>query len=148
MDATKSIWQNRIVSTGTRRAKDFNFHPDRWRGHPQAQRDALNAILSQIGWVQGVIVNSRTNRLLDGHARIEEALEQGADSLVPFVAVDLSEEEERRILLLLDPIGSMAQTNAELFQNLSQSLDIESAASFSPGTACAVHRKDENSISG
>lgn len=129
MPKAKAVtWQNRIVRTGTRRAADFNFNPENWRGHPQSQRDALNAILSEVGWVQGVIVNVRTNRLIDGHARVEEALALGADTPVPFTEVDLSPEEEKLILLLLDPLGGMATTNAEAFQNLAQSLDIESAA--------------------
>lgn len=124
----KNSWQNRIVRTGEKPAREFNFHPDNWRGHPQSQRDALNAILSQVGWVQGVIVNGHTGFILDGHARVEEALELDENTPVPFVEVDLSVEEERLILLLLDPIGSMAQTNAEAFLNLSQSLEIDSAA--------------------
>lgn len=124
----KTVWQNRIVETGEKPVSQFNFNPDNWRGHPQSQRDALNAILSEVGWVQGVIVNRRTNRLVDGHARIEEALELGAETLVPFTEVDLSAEEEKLILLLLDPLGGMATTNAEAFQNLSESLDIDSVA--------------------
>lgn len=128
MTVIKNTWQNRIVGSGEKSAREFNFHPDNWKGHPQTQRDALNAILSQIGWVQGVIENKRTGNLIDGHARVEEALQHGAHTPVPFVEVDLSPEEERLILALYDPLGSLAQTNAEAFLNLTETLDIESAS--------------------
>lgn len=121
-------WQNRIVETGQKPAKDFNFNPANFRLHSDRQRTALDALLREVGWVQGVVFNLRTNNLIDGHLRIEEALKQGDETPVPYTAVDLTPEQERLVLLLFDPIGEMAENNLESFKELADSLEIESTA--------------------
>lgn len=68
---------------------------------------ALRQMLDEVGWVQNVIVNVRTGRLIDGHARVELAIERG-EKQIPIVEVDLSPEEERKVLAALDPISAMA----------------------------------------
>lgn len=101
-------WKNRIVGHGEQAASQFMANPLNWRVHPKAQREALTGVLSEVGWVQSVIVNRVTGNVVDGHARIEEALKLGEDTPVPFIEVELSEEEEKQILLTLDPISAMA----------------------------------------
>lgn len=93
-------------------ASAFIANPANWRGHPQAQRDALHGALNEVGWVQRVIVNRRTGYLVDGHERVQQALENG-DAEVPYVEVDLDEAEEAYVLATLDPIGAMAQASKE-----------------------------------
>lgn len=111
-------WKNRIISTGAKPAKDFNFNPLNWRRHPDAQRTALAKVLSRIGWVTGVIENKTTGHLIDGHARIQEALKAGPDTPVPFTLVALTEDEERQMLMLLDPLASLADTDEDTLQRL------------------------------
>lgn len=118
-------WQNRIVGYAEKPAKDFKFNPLNWREHGTLQRSALNSVLSKIGWVTGVVENIQTGNLIDGHARIEEALLQGEDTLVPYIKVDLSPEEEKEILALLDPIGALATTDTEKLEELMEMLDLE-----------------------
>jgi hypothetical protein len=65
-----------------------------------------------------VIENVRTGHVLDGHARIEEALSRGDDEPVPFIQVDLSEEEERLALSVFDPISAMADYDQEVHAQL------------------------------
>lgn len=101
-------WKNRIVGHGEQAASQFMANPLNWRIHPKAQREALTGVLSEVGWVQSVIVNRTTGNVVDGHARIEEALKLGDETPVPFVEVELSEEEEQKMLLTLDPISAMA----------------------------------------
>ena len=101
-------WKNRIVGHGEQAASQFLANPNNWRIHPKAQREALTGVLGEVGWVQSVIVNRTTGHVLDGHARIEEALKLGDETPVPFVEVELTEDEERKILLTLDPISAMA----------------------------------------
>lgn len=120
-------WKSRIVDTGEQPASAFNFNPLNWRLHPQVQRDAINEIFTKIGWVTGVIVNKTTGNLIDGHARIEEALKTDPDMPVPFTMVDLTEDEEREMLLLLDPIGGLAVTDADKFAGLLESVEIDTA---------------------
>lgn len=102
-------------------AENFHYHSD-------AQKLAIQSVLSEIGWVSGVIVNKNTGNLLDGKMRVEEALARDPESLVPYLEVDLSETEEKKILAVFDPIGAMAKTDAELYQELAQLIAFESAA--------------------
>lgn len=121
----KPTFKNRIIGHGEKPASEFAFNPLNWRRHPDAQRNALTKILSTIGWVTGVIENQRTGNLIDGHARIEQALKDGDNSPVPFTKVDLSPEEEKQILLLLDPIGTMATTDEEMIRELMGIVGVE-----------------------
>lgn len=118
----QTAWRNRIVGHGKQKASEFLAHPDNWRIHPQEQREAMRGVLCEVGWVQTVIVNKRSGYLIDGHERVWQALQNG-DQLVPYVEVDLSEDEERFVLLTFDPLGSMAQVNegklVELLQEVS-----------------------------
>lgn len=97
--------------------RDLTPNPLNWRRHPRTQRDVLRYSLERFGFVQGAIWNSRTNRLIDGHARVEEAIEQGRET-IPVNVVDLSEEDERELLRLFDPIGALAETDTEALDRL------------------------------
>lgn len=120
------MWKNRIVGEGEQPASQFIAHPNNWRVHPQHQRDAMRGALNEVGWVQRVIVNRRTGYLVDGHERVWEAL-QNNDSNVPYVEVDLSEEEEAYVLATLDPIGAMAQADAERVDELLKEVKTQEA---------------------
>lgn len=115
-DKQQSAWQNRIVGYGTKPADQFEAHPRNWRKHPQSQRDALASSLNGVGWVGAVIENVRTGHVLDGHERIWQALERNED--VPYLQVDVSEDEELLVLATFDPITQMAVTDAEMLEGL------------------------------
>ena len=121
-------WKNRIVGHGEQPAISYMANPLNWRIHPKAQREALTGILSDVGWVQSVIVNRVTGNVVDGHARIEEALKLGDETPVPFVEVELSEEEEQKILLTLDPISAMAAADKANLEQLLRDVSTDNAA--------------------
>jgi hypothetical protein len=114
-------WQNRIVGHGEEAADQLLANPRNWRIHPKAQQDALKGVLSQIGWVQDVIVNQRTGFVVDGHARVALAISAGEK--VPVVYVDLSEEEEAAILATIDPLSAMAGRDEAIFADLVGGMD-------------------------
>jgi len=107
----KAKFRIRITGFETKPARAFKFNPLNWRRHGDIQRAALRSMLGDVGWVQGVIENKRTGNLIDGHARIEEALRDDPDQRVPYLIVDLSPAEERAVLATLDPIGALAETD-------------------------------------
>ena len=113
-------WQNRIVGHGEKPAKEFNFNPQNWRSHPKSQRVAINDVLAKIGWVTGVIINKFSGNLIDGHLRVEETLAKDENALIPFIEVELSADEEAKILAVLDPLSAMAETDAEKFLALTE----------------------------
>lgn len=103
-------WTNRIVGHGTKRASEFKAHPHNWRKHPAKQKSAVKGSLDDLGWIDVVIENIRTGRLIDGHERIEEA-EANGDAQVPYIQVDLSEAEEAQALLSLDATAALATSS-------------------------------------
>lgn len=104
-------FKNRIIDYGVKPASEFKANPLNFREHPANQLAGLRGALSEIGWIGVVVENRTTGQLIDGHARIKEALDAGNQS-VPYVAVDLSEEQERLALATFDPIGMMAKQKA------------------------------------
>jgi len=121
---TATNWTNRIVGEGVKPADQFLANPQNWRRHPKAQREALRAVLDEIGWVQRVIENVRTGHLIDGHERVWNALQAGNQE-VPYIQVDVSEEEERLLLATLDPISAMAETDKAKHDELVQEITTE-----------------------
>ena len=120
-------WRSRIVGHGDADPQTLVAHPLNWRAHPRNQRRAMAGVLGEVGWVQDVIVNRRTGRILDGHLRVALALERG-EAPVPIVEVDLREDEERVILATFDPLGAMANGDADAVQDLLARVTAEEAA--------------------
>lgn len=104
-------FENRIVEYGVKRASEFVANPFNWRTHPQSQRNEVRESLSLLGWIDTVIENQATGNLIDGHERVWEALPD--DAPVPYLLVNLTEEEEKLALAILDPITGHAKTDVE-----------------------------------
>jgi hypothetical protein len=124
MPAPSGTWRSRIVGTGEENPKELQENPANWRRHPPGQRTVLGQALDEVGWVTQVIKNKRTGNLVDGHVRVELAVERDEPS-VPVTYVDLSEDEERLVLASLDPIGALAETDAAALDTLLASLSID-----------------------
>ncbi len=105
-------WRSRIVGQGTADPTQLLAHPLNWRVHGAAQRDALRGSLDTVGWVAQVMVNRVTGHVVDGHARVEEAISRG-ELTVPVLYVELEPDEERLVLATLDPIGALAEQSSE-----------------------------------
>lgn len=121
-----SNWKNRIITYGTKPASEFAANPQNPRRHPQAQRDAVKASLDTLGWVGVVIENKRTGLLIDGHERVEQALKRNEE--VPYILVDLSEEEEAQALASLDWITQMATYDSESLDRLIAAVNTDNNA--------------------
>jgi hypothetical protein len=117
--------RNRIVGHELVPAAKLTAHPDNFRRHGDAQRAALNGSLSELGWVKAVLVNKSSGRIIDGHARVEEAAKKGEP--VPVDYVELTEEEERLALAALDHIGEMATVDDEALGELLEGVATEDA---------------------
>lgn len=124
--ATPAPWRNRIVGQGDADPRDLTANPRNWRTHPREQRRVLTGALEQVGWVQQVIVNRTTGHIVDGHARVEEALERG--ERVPVLYVELTEEEEALALATLDPIAGLAVPDQEALDELVAGIRVDDDA--------------------
>lgn len=119
-----TAWRNRIVGQGEEAPDQLVANPLNWRTHPGSQRDALRGSLATVGWVQQILVNRTTGNVVDGHARVEEALSRH-EPTVPVLYVDLTLDEERIVLASLDPIAAMAQRDDERLTELLRDLTVD-----------------------
>ena len=65
--------RNRITELRYVRAGDLRPNPKNWRKHPKAQRQAVQAVLDEVGYADALIVREvdGTLELLDGHLRAD-----------------------------------------------------------------------------
>ena len=116
-DTNNSRLRTRIVDHGEEDPAQLLAHPQNFRRHPGNQLDALRGSMKELGWLKGVIVNRTTGHVIDGHARVEESMRQGLTT-IPVDYVELSEEEEKLALAVLDPISEMARRDNEVLSAL------------------------------
>ncbi len=110
-------YANRIVGQGEEKPDQLLANPKNWRAHPKGQQEALEGALSEVGWVQQVVVNQRSGHLIDGHLRVSLALRRN-EPTVPVLYVDLSPEEEALVLATLDPLSAMAFADKDKLDDL------------------------------
>jgi len=108
-------------------AASLRPNPRNWRTHPPAQRDALQGILSEIGYADALVARELPDgslELIDGHLRAETT----PDALVPVLVLDVDEAEAAKLLATLDPISSLAGRNEELLGSLMDDVRTDNAA--------------------
>jgi len=100
------MFRDRIKELRRVRAGDLVPHPRNWRTHPPQQQVAIRAMLDEVGWADALIAREKDGaiELVDGHLRAG----LDAETLVPVLIVDLSDEEADKVLLTLDPLANMA----------------------------------------
>lgn len=131
-----AAWDDHIVGLERKSPGELNANPQNWRRHPDAQRATMAAAFDEVGKVAPLIENLRSVAkgwptgedpvLLDGHLRLELALEHGEESL-PVVVVDLTKRQEQLALATLDPIGTQAEADPELLAALLEMAPPENA---------------------
>lgn len=114
--------RNRIKELRQVKAAELAPNPKNWRTHPQAQQDALRGILSEVGYADALLARELEDGsllLVDGHLRAETT----PDETVPVLVLDLDEAEADKLLLSLDPLASLAETNAQALDSLLREID-------------------------
>ena len=119
--------RNRIVGIGAEDPEQLLANPGNFRAHPNRQREALIAVLDEIGFVAPVIVNRTTGHLVDGHLRVELALSRD-EKAIPVSYVELSEDEERLVLATYDSVGDLAFADKDRLRELLESVSSKEAA--------------------
>ncbi len=102
---------SRIVGHADLPLDQIKPNPDNYREHPDYQAETVDDALSELGWVKSVIWNETTGHLIDGHLRLQLAQDRG-ERTIPAEIVELTEEEERLALALLDTTTEAAIRNA------------------------------------
>lgn len=97
--------------------KELAENPSNWRRHPESQLSAITDVINEVGWAGACLFNEATGLLIDGHARRKVAIEQGAKS-IPVLVGKWTVDQEKKILATLDPIASMAESDAASLDSL------------------------------
>ena len=103
--------RDRIKELRRVKASELHRNPRNWRVHPAVQARALRALLTEIGYADALIARELPDgqlQLIDGHLRAETT----PDEQVPVLVLDVTEEEADKLLLTLDPLAAMAETDA------------------------------------
>lgn len=91
-------------------------NPANFRRHGPAQRQAMQAMLTDIGFAGAELVYETDAGLvlIDSHLRAEAA----GDAIIPVLVTDLSPEEALLVLATYDPLGAMAATDESMHADL------------------------------
>jgi DNA modification methylase len=125
--AVAPIIRDRIRELRRVRAHDLVPHPKNWRVHPRVQKDAMRALLSEIGFADAVLVRELPDgrfMIVDGHLRAE----LNPDTEIPALVLDLTEAEAEKLLLTLDPLTSLAESDTARIQTLLETVQSDSEA--------------------
>jgi len=114
--------RNRVRELRRVKAADLVPNPKNWRTHPKGQQDALRGILAEVGYADALLARELPDgslMLVDGQLRAETTPEQE----VPVLVLDISEAEADKLLLSLDPLAALAETNAVALDALLREVD-------------------------
>jgi hypothetical protein len=109
--------RNRIKGHRRVRAGDLIPHELNFRLHPDLQRDALRALYEEVGFARSLLAYELPDgrlKLLDGHLRRD----LDPDMEVEVEILDVNDDEARALLLSIDPLAALAQTQEELRDRL------------------------------
>lgn len=97
-------------------ACDLIPNPRNWRTHGKAQAEALQGLLAEVGFAGAVLARETPEglMLIDGHLRSETA----GVGIIPVLVLDVTESEADKILATYDPIGAMADSDAQKLDSL------------------------------
>ncbi len=118
--------RNRIKGHRRVRAGDLLPHELNFRLHPDQQRSALEALYREVGFARSLLAYELPDgrlKLIDGHLRRD----LDPDMEVEVEILDVTEEEARALLLSIDPLAALAQTQEQLHDRL-----LELVAPISP----------------
>jgi hypothetical protein len=111
--------RNRIKAHRRVRAGDLVPHEFNFRSHGDDQRAALQALYQEVGFARSLLVYELPDgrlKLIDGHLRRDI----DANMEVEVEVLDVTEEEARTLLLSIDPLAALAETQQQLRQRLQE----------------------------
>jgi hypothetical protein len=137
--------RNRIKGHRRVRAGDLVPHELNSRIHPARQKLILEELYREIGFARSFLAYELPDgrlKLIDGHLRRELTPDMEVDVEI----LDVTDAEARALLLSLDPLASLAETDAEVHAQLRAltPTDSEAIASLWQETAQAARNVIDN----
>jgi DNA modification methylase len=103
-------------------ADQLQPNPKNWRKHPESQANALRGVLAEVGIASAVLARETAEgglMLIDGHLRTETL----HNAEIPVLVLDVTEEEADKILATFDPLGAMAESDADALRALLEEVE-------------------------
>lgn len=109
----------RTLNAAKLKAADYN--PRRDLQPEDAEYQKLRRSIEEFGYIEPIIWNERTGRVVGGHQRLKVLMEQGAQE-VERVVVDLSDKDEKILNVLLNKVKGRWDIGklADLLQQLDE----------------------------
>ena len=106
--------------------KAADYNPRKDLQPEDAEYQKLRRSIEEFGYVEPIIWNERTGRVVGGHQRLKVLLEQGRED-IEAVVVDLAEKDEKILNVLLNKVKGRWDIGklAELLQQLDETGDME-----------------------
>jgi ParB-like chromosome segregation protein Spo0J len=121
------LWTSKVVGHDRVAPSKLVAHPLNHRTHPPAQQAAVKASIDEIGFIRSVTVNRVTGHIIDGHERVRQAVQSG-QPWIDVEYVDLSAQDERKALAVLDRSAELAELDAEVVEELLKQTDFDDEA--------------------
>src|SRR5436309_506412 len=118
--------RNRIKAHVRVRAGDLVPHELNFRLHPELQRAALQALYQEVGFARSLLAYEMPDgrlKLLDGHLRRD----LDPDMEVEVEVLDINDDEARALLLSIDPLAALAETQTQLRDRLRELTPLSNA---------------------
>ena len=109
--------RNRIKGHCRVRAGDLVPHELNFRLHPDVQKKALQALYGAVGFARSLLAYEMPDgrlKLIDGHLRRDI----DPDMEVEVEVLDVNDAEARALLLSIDPLAALAQTQEQIHRRL------------------------------
>jgi len=100
-------------------------NPRNWKRHPKRQREALRALLSEIGFADAILARELEDgslEIIDGHLRQS----MDPEATVPVLVLDVDQAEADKLLVTLDPLAALAIADPEPLRALLASVETAS----------------------
>lgn len=117
-------WRNRVLELRQVQAAELKQNPRNFRRHPERQSKALRGVLEEVGIAGALLAYNHPERgleLIDGHLRQEQG------GVWPVLVLDVTENEANILLATHDPIGMMAEQDAQTLRDLVAGLEVKNA---------------------
>src|SRR5438874_12281069 len=117
--------RNRIQGHRRVRAGGLVPHELNFRLHPEQQRAALQALYAEIGFARSLLAYELPDgrlKLLDGHLRRD----LDPDLEVDVEILDVNDEEARALLLSIDPLAALAETQEQIQRRVREIMPTDS----------------------
>jgi len=126
--AKPAQWKKLAVRMRDVDPRSLTTNPKNWRTHGAAQREALRGSIHELGYGDPVELMDGTDLILDGHLRVDLAIQEGQETITVVDMALYTESEADQYLLTKDPIAAMANSDKERLDTLMRDVSTGEAA--------------------